>query len=391
MKIIVTGGGSGGHITPILAVAHELKVLEPGVRVVYVGQKGDALADIPAQDPNIDSVYTVWAGKFRRYADETWWQRLLDVRTVALNIRDLFRVLYGTGQSWRLLGREKPDVIFTRGGFVSVPVALAGCLRGIPYITHDSDSVPSLANRLIARWARWHAVALPTKLYPYPQAKTVMVGVPVNTKYQPVTPALKTQYRESLGLENFKHVILLTGGGNGARVLNSVLVQNARYLLGTYPDLAILHITGRALEDETNQSYDALLLGAARKRVFVHGFVTDLYRYSGAADVVIARGGATNLAEFALQQIACILVPSKQLSWNVKNAAVLAQQGAIQQLSEEQAEQPERLGRTIGTLLEDDTLRTKLAQTLAEYARPHAAAELAALILKTGGVEDARS
>ena len=391
MKIVVTGGGSGGHITPILAVAHELKVLDSSCQVIYIGQKGDKLADIPAQDPNIDQVYTVWAGKFRRYADENWLKRLFDFRTIALNLRDGFRVLYGTGQSWRLLRGLKPDVIFTRGGFVSVPVALGGRLNRIPYITHDSDSVPSLANRLIARWAHLHAVALPPELYPYPKDKTVVVGVPVAAQYEPVTPALRAQYRDSLGLENFQHVILLTGGGNGARMLNMALVDNARYLLGTYPDLAILHITGRALEAETGAAYDALQLGASRGRVFVHGFVTDLYRYSGAADVVIARGGATNLAEFALQQVACVLVPSKQLGWNVQNAATLAEHGAVLQLTEDQAEQPERLGRVIGDLLEQDKKRTELAHTLAEYAHPHAAAELAALILKTGGAEDARS
>lgn len=386
MKIIVTGGGSGGHITPILAVAHELKVLAPGTEVVYIGQKGDGLADIPAADPNVDETYTVWAGKFRRYADEDW-RQWLNVRVQGLNIRDAFRTLRGTWQSYRLLKRLKPDVIFSRGGFVSVPVCFGGRLNRIPYITHDSDSVPSLANRLIARGAAMHAVALPAGVYPYPKDKTVVVGVPVSADYQPVTEALRARYREELGLDGFQYVILLTGGGNGARMLNEALVANARYLLGTYPDLAILHVTGRALEAETDTAYDALKLGAARNRVFVRGFVADLYRYSGAADVAVARGGATNLAEFAIQGVACLVVPSKQLGWNVKNADALAGQGAIVQLSEDQAEQPERLGRTLGELLENGQKRTGLAHKLADYAHPHAAAELAALVLKTGGGE----
>lgn len=386
MKIVVTGGGSGGHITPILAVAHELKRLCPGVTIVYVGQRGDALADIPAKDPNIDEVYTVWAGKFRRYADEDW-RQWLNLRTQALNVRDTARVLYGIWQSWRLMRRLRPDVIFTRGGFVSVPVALGGRLSGIPYVTHDSDSVPSLANRLIARWAHTHAVALPIELYPYPAAKTVQMGVPVGSQYRPVTAAMRQKYRQQLGLEKYKHVILLTGGGNGARMLNEALVANARYLLGAYSDLAIVHIAGRALEAETSAAYDALRLGTARKRVMVHGFVNDLYRYSGAADVVIARGGATNLAEFALQRLACIVVPAPQLvgAHQVKNTQALAKDGAVVQMTEDQVEQPERLGRTISELLADDTRRAKLSHNLAAYAHPHAAAELAALVLKVAG------
>ncbi len=383
MKIVVTGGGSGGHITPILAVAHELKRIEPTCEIVYIGQRGDRLSDIPAHDPNIDQVFTVWAGKLRRYSDEGWSQ-LFHVRTQLLNIRDLFRVLAGLWQSFWLLRRVRPDVIFTRGGFVSVPVALGGKLNGIPYLTHDSDSTPSLANRLIARWARLHAVALPKELYPYPASKTVVVGVPVGAEYVPVTDERRRHYRKQLGL-TYTYIIFVTGGGNGARVLNQAMAANARYLLATFPSLAIVHVAGRALETETVTAYDALQLGAARERVQVHGFVSDLYRYSGAADVVIARGGATNLAEFAVQGLACLIVPSKQLGWNVKNAQALAERGAIAQLTEDQVEQPERLGRTVGKLLEDTAARTKLARAITEYAQPNAAKKLARTITDIAG------
>lgn len=389
MKIVMTGGGSGGHITPILAVAHELKQRDPAIEIIYVGQKGDKLADVPANSPDIDATYGVSAGKLRRYADESTIQRLLDVRTQALNIRDAFRTLGGLWQSYWLLRKLRPDVIFTRGGFVSVPVALGGHLNGIPYVTHDSDSLPSLANRLIAQWAHTHAVALPVDMYPYPAAKTVQVGVPVSRDYQPVTAALRQQYRQELGLE-YKQVILLTGGGNGAGVLNEALVANARYLLGTFSDLAIVHIAGRAHEAAVNAEYDGLTLGAARNRVRVHGFVGDLYRYSGAADVVVSRSGATTLAEFATQGLPCIVVPAAHLGWDAKNARVLAERGAVVSLSGEQIEQPERLGRTIGSLLVDDKKRAELARAFASYARPQAASELADLLLNIGGERHVR-
>jgi UDP-N-acetylglucosamine--N-acetylmuramyl-(pentapeptide) pyrophosphoryl-undecaprenol N-acetylglucosamine transferase len=235
---------------------------------------------------------------------------------------------------------------------------------------------------LIAKHAAVHAVALPAELYPYPLDKTVVVGVPVSANYQPVTSQLRSHYRQELRLEQFEQVLLLTGGGNGARMLNEALVANAAYLLSAFPKLAIVHVAGRALEDETNAAYDALQLGDAHARVQVHGFVTDLYRYSGAADVVIARGGATNLAEFALQRLACIIVPSKQLGWNVKNAEALSKEGAVLQLNEDQVEQPERLGRTVGELLQNDAKRAEFARALADYAHPHAAQELADLIIK---------
>jgi UDP-N-acetylglucosamine--N-acetylmuramyl-(pentapeptide) pyrophosphoryl-undecaprenol N-acetylglucosamine transferase len=158
-------------------------------------------------------------------------------------------------------------------------------------------------------------------------------------------------------------------------------------LLGTYPELAIVHVAGRSLEAKTNQAYDALKLGAARGRVRVYGFVTGMYRYSGAADVVISRSGATSLAEFALQQLACVIVPAPHLvgAHQIKNSQAFAERQAIIQLTEDQLEQPERLGRTVGELLENDQKRANLARALAEYARPHAAEELAVLILKTAG------
>lgn len=387
----MTGGGSGGHITPILAVAHEIKLLQPSVDIVYVGQKGDQLLDVPQQDPSIDSVFTVPAGKLRRYAGEGW-RQLLDVRTQSLNARDMFRNVQGLSQSYNLIRRLKPDVIFTRGGFVSVPVALGGKLNGVPYITHDSDGTPSLANRLIARWARLHIVTMPPELYPYPLAKTYQLGVPVSSHFVPVTSALQQEYRKELGLDEYQQVVLLTGGGNGSRALNTALVANVRYLLAEFPDLVIVHTTGRTLYDETIKAYDALDLGNARSRVIVKDFVKDLYRYSGAATVVVARGGATNIAEFALQRKACVIIPAPQLAWNVKDARELARRGAIVHLEEIQSEQQERLGRAVGDLLANDQARLNLADKLAQFARPQSAKEIAELLVSVieSGEEDVR-
>jgi UDP-N-acetylglucosamine--N-acetylmuramyl-(pentapeptide) pyrophosphoryl-undecaprenol N-acetylglucosamine transferase len=388
MKIVVTGGGSGGHITPILAVAHELKKQRPDAEIIYIGQRGDKLSDVPAADPNIDAVYTVWAGKLRRYADEDWHQ-WLNVRNQSLNVRDAFRLARGVGQSYWLLRKIKPDVIFTRGGFVSVPVAIGGYLNHVPYITHDSDSVPSLANRLLAPRAALHAVALPVEVYPYPHSKTTTVGIPVSAQYRLVTPQLQLQYRKELGLAKYEHIVFLTGGGNGSRVLNDALIQNARHLLSTYPGLVIVHVAGRSLEAETNQAYDVLNLGTARVRIQVHGFLTGMVRYTGAADVVITRSGATTLAELAIQEKACVMVPAPQLAGGhqVKNAKIFARQKAIVELTEDQIEQPERLGRVVGDLLVDPKRRAELSRNLGKYAHPQAAAELADLILKLVGGE----
>ncbi len=360
-----------------------MKLQAPDCQLTYIGQSGGDLLDVVRGHGAIDHVETISAGKLRRYSGEGW-RQLLDIKTQVLNIRDVFRTIRGTWQAYRLLGVIKPAVVFTRGGFVSVPVALAARARRIPYITHDADTVPSLANRLIARWAAVHAVALPVDVYPYPKEKTVQVGIPAGAAYAPVGSEQQAQYRHELELDSFAHVVLLTGGGNGARWLNETMVANVRFLLAAYPDLAILHFAGRALEAETNAAYDKLDIGKARSRIHVYGFATDFFRYTGAADVIIARGGMGSLTEFALQQKACIIVPSKQLGWNVKNSRVLAERHAVIELTEDQAGQPERLGRTIGELLLHPEKRTELGQKLARLARPTAARDTAAIVLQCG-------
>lgn len=379
--IVLTGGGTGGHITPVLAVASELKKLQPETKIVYVGQKGGVLLDIPAQHPAIDKVYAVRAGKFRRYHG-VGWQQLFDVETQWLNVRDAFWVLVGIWQSFWLIKRLRPGIIFTRGGYVSVPVALGGKLNGVPYITHDADSLPSLANRIIARWAVAHAVALPKELYPYPASKTVMVGIPVSGEHMPVDTKLQQKYREEIGLGAYGKVLFVTGGGNGADQLNKIVAESSPALLQRYDGLAIVHLAGRAHEDGLNRLYDTLLSHEDRKRVLVKGFVTDMYRYSGAADVIVARGGATGLAEFAIQRKACIIIPSKQLAWQVHHARTLADHQAIINLSEQDAVQSGRLTDDVADLFDHADKRTRLALALSELARPDAAKTLAMLLLE---------
>jgi UDP-N-acetylglucosamine--N-acetylmuramyl-(pentapeptide) pyrophosphoryl-undecaprenol N-acetylglucosamine transferase len=389
MTIVVTGGGSGGHITPILAVAKALKAQRPDLKIIYIGQKGDALSDIPAKDPNIDAVYTVRAGKFRRYYGEGL-KQLLDLPTVAKNIRDLFFIVIGLWQSFWLLHHLQPVIIFTRGGYVSVPVALGGKLNGIPYITHDSDAHPSLANRLIARWASLHAVALPEELYPYPIDKTITVGVPISTDYQRVSPELMIKYRRELGLTQYKQIIFLTGGGNGAQVMNDALVANADHLLKRYPGLVIVHAAGRGLIDAVNAAYDKSVTPENRQRVIAEGFISPMYQYSGAADIVITRAGATTLAEFAVQGKACIIVPSAFLTGGhqLKNAEALARSGAIVSMTDEQLEQELRLSSVISDLLDHPAKLHDLEKNFAKLAQPDAAEKLAQLLLDTSEPRD---
>jgi UDP-N-acetylglucosamine--N-acetylmuramyl-(pentapeptide) pyrophosphoryl-undecaprenol N-acetylglucosamine transferase len=352
---------------------------------VFVGQKGDALSDIPEQHASIDRVAVVRAGKFRRYHG-VGIKQLFDVETLYKNLRDAIWVVVGFFQSLQLLGRERPDVVFIKGGFVGVPVGLAAALRRIPYVTHDSDALPGLANRIVARWARLHAVALPKEIYTsYPQDKVVTVGVPISKHYYKPTADEIRQWRRQLGLEQARKVLFVTGGGNGADRLNRAVINCAAELLERYPDLMIAHQTGRHLEDGVRRQYKKVLSAGDATRVVVKGFVTNMYLYSGAADVVVARAGANSLAEFAAQARACVIVPNPQLTGGhqIKNAKVLADHKAIRMVGEDTIkDDPRALMPALTDLFDHPDKIKVLGAKLSQLAQPNAAHLLAVILLE---------
>ncbi len=354
---------------------------------MYVGQKGDNLSDIPAQSEYIDAVHLVRAGKLRRYHGEGL-KQLFDFKTIAKNIRDAVWVVIGLWQSFWLLKRLKPDVIFIKGGFVGVPVGLSAALLRIPYVTHDSDALPGLANRIVAPWARMHTVALPKEVYTYPVDKTVVVGVPLAHHFKPFTAAEVRSAREQIGLPKTGRVLLVTGGGLGAQRLNDAVASCVPELLGRYADLSILQIAGRANERELRQRYQKELPNEQQRRVIVKGFVTNLYLYSGAADVVLTRAGATSIAEFAAQRKACVVVPNPLLAGGhqLKNAKVLADRKAVKLVSEDALKRDSHaLMPSIVELLDNPERATALGKKLGELALDDSAGQLAMVLLKIVG------
>jgi len=323
-KIMLVGGGSGGHLTPLLAVAAAIKLHNPETVVVHIGQKNENLHDVVG-GVDIDQSYSITAGKFRRYHGKSFIAHLLDLKTMVLNIRDVFRFIIGTYQAWRLLGRVKPDSIMLKGGFVCVPVGYAARLRHIPYLTHDSDAVPGLANRMTAKHAVYNTTALPSDLYPYDSAKTIQVGIPLRAEFVEVTANDMKSAKQKLSICPDSPVVFSVGGGLGAQRVNKALVSAAPELLDQNKNLIIIHVTGKKLYNETKQLYQSLLNEDQMKCIKIIDFSPGLFQYSAAADVILTRGGATNIAEFAAQAKPCVVVPAPQLTGGqqLHNAKVL--------------------------------------------------------------------
>lgn len=336
MKIMLVGGGSGGHLTPLVAIAEEIKRRDQKHSVVYVGQRYEDLQEI-VQHEAINDHYTVSAGKFRRYHGESWLRHLLDVKTIMLNARDFTRFLRGLVGAYRLLKRVRPDAIFLKGGFVCVPVAYAAYRLRIPYITHDSDAIPGLANRMSSKHATYNTTSMPVELYPYPKRKTLQVGIPLQSSFKKVLPADRAHAKESLGYKPTDKVLLSVGGGLGAQRLNQALAKATPDVLARIKDLKIVHLTGKKLYQKTVKMYDDTLSPQMRARVTCIDFSKELYALSAAADVVLSRAGATNIAELSTQAKACIVVPSPVLTGGqqLHNAKVLQDQKAAIVLQEE--------------------------------------------------------
>lgn len=350
---------------------------------MYIGQRGDRFADIVASDAHIDKTYRIFAGKFRRYHGEGW-RQLLDIKTILLNIRDVFYVALGVMQMVWLMRRLAPKKVFVKGGFVGVPVGLSAALWRIPYVTHDSDAIPGLANRIIARWAAVHAVALPKNTYAYPQRKTVTVGVPIAKEYDVITATKQATLKKKLGIPAKGRLLFVTGGGLGSRLINESLVAISRELLQTYPDAYIAHAAGHVLAPATRAAYEEILTQADLQRVTVYDYLDNLYEFSGAADVVIARAGATNMAELASQGKACIIIPSPVLAGGhqLKNAEIYANARAavVLQQSDLEADPPVLL-HAVRVLFDDDKKRHSIAKQLHSFAYPNSAKMLADILL----------
>lgn len=373
---MLCGGGTGGHITPILAIAHEIKRDHPDTHIIYVGEHGGKFGHLVKNIISIDEVVTIYGGKLRRYHHESWFKRIFDVKSNLLNIRDVFYVLVGFFQSVSLIRKVKPDVILIKGGYVGVPVGLAAAFKHVPFITHDSDATPSLTTRVVGKWAAYNATGMPEHLYPYPEYKKRFVGVPVVAEYDYVTEQLNHSYRNDLDVPLDAKLLVVTGGSLGAHKLNKAMSIIIGELFEDIPGLYIIHQVGKG----NTEVYGDF----KNPRLRVVEFIPNLYKFTGAADVVVTRSGATTIAELAVQGKATIIIPNPQLTGGQqsKNAEQLAAKHAsVVILEKELSTNPTVLAANIASLLNNPKQQALLSENLHEEAVSDSASKIAVLLL----------
>lgn len=322
-------------------------------------------------------VDTILAGKLRRYHHLKWWQQVIHVRSIVFpNVRDMFFAGAGFTQSLVKLILWRPDVIFTKGGFVCLPVGLAASILKIPLVVHDSDAHPGLTNRILSRWASAIATGAPLENYTYPAAMTRYVGIPIGDDFVQLSPSARKEAKQALGLDPARPLVVITGGGLGARRINDAVASELSKLI---EDMSVVLISGSGQYDELRA-----LTPQADPRFQLHAFVSQgMPQMLGAADVVVSRAGATTLLELAAVGVPTILIPNGQLTGGhqLKNAEAYARNGAVRVLDEHQVDaDPQVLARAITDLLADTAAREMMAKKFHAFAKPNAARDVAEMV-----------
>lgn len=320
-------------------------------------------------------VKTIPSGKLRRYAHFSWWHYVRHFSIVLHNIADIAKTAVGFVKSLWIVARFRPDVVFAKGGFVCLPVGLAAKALGVPLVIHDSDVRPGLTNKLLARFATAIATGMPIENYGYNSRITTQVGVPINPVIERVSTELRKQYRTELELPLDKKIVVAVGGGLGSVAINRAIIGVA---LARKDDASVLfyNVTGvRNIDDAKAHTAE---LSNYEAVPFVY---KDIYRLLGAADIVVTRASATTLQELAGLGQTVIAVPARQLGDQQKNAELFARYDAVFTLQDDELN--ERLGVTLDMLLRDKDKCHELAANLYAFARPHAARDMADIILSS--------
>ncbi|TAL14833.1 UDP-N-acetylglucosamine--N-acetylmuramyl-(pentapeptide) pyrophosphoryl-undecaprenol N-acetylglucosamine transferase [Patescibacteria group bacterium] len=379
MRILAVGGGSGGHVTPVVAVLRELREKTPHAEIRFwcdTKFAPQARSLMQHLDPNL-RVDSIVSGKLRRYHHLTVIRQLLWPRLVLLNIRDSFLVVIGFLQSFAKLVIWRPDVVFTKGGYVCLPVGLAAKILGIPLVIHDSDAHPGLTNRILAKWATVIATGAPLEYYDYPKNRSRYIGIPISPDFHDFSTHERTVARQEWGIDLDQPLIVITGGGLGAQRINNAVIEVLPKLLKLG---SVVLVAGSAQYDEL-----AALMPSNSTHFQLHPFIAEgMATLLGGADVVVTRAGATTILELAALAKPTILIPNGKLTGGhqIKNAKVYSDAKAVKIVDEdEMMGDSEVLVQAIQELLDNRSMASDLSKNLSQFARPHAAEDMANMII----------
>jgi UDP-N-acetylglucosamine--N-acetylmuramyl-(pentapeptide) pyrophosphoryl-undecaprenol N-acetylglucosamine transferase len=355
VRTLIAGGGTGGHLTPVLAVAQELRRADPGGEVLIVGRRGGVAEGL------------VTAAGFRL---ETLRVSGLDTGNVASVARFAAQLPGAIRAARRVIARFGADVVVGGAGYVSVPVVLAARSLRVPVVLMEQNAVPGRATRLLARRGGLVAAAFAQTALHLPRARVVHTGNPIRAE------VLATPLRALA--QRCEHVLVM-GGSQGARRINHAVAGCAETLLHTYPWLRITHQTG-ALDADEMTALAGQLPGALAKRWRLLPFINDIGAAIVGADLVLMRAGGSSVAECAALGRPMILVPYQYAGDHQRfNAEPYVAAGAARLIPDAECE-PDRVARELSALIDDPQAWRGMAVASHGLGRRDAAARVRELL-----------
>ncbi|HXG87165.1 MAG TPA: undecaprenyldiphospho-muramoylpentapeptide beta-N-acetylglucosaminyltransferase [Vicinamibacterales bacterium] len=353
MRVLIAGGGTGGHLYPGIALAREIKRRDADVEIVFVGTAAGVEVRVVPREGFPLALIRVAGLKGKSRVDRVRGFALLPLAAL---------------DAWRVVSRYRPDVVVGVGGFASGPVLMLASLRGYPTMLLEQNAVPGITNRLLARVVRAAAVTFEEALRFFPGTGFVTGN--------PVRPEFFADVKEADDRVQSPHDavrVLIFGGSQGAHAINVAMVEAAARLAAAGARLAITHQTG---ERDVQLVRDAYQRAGIEARV--EAFLYEMDREMTHTDVVVARAGATTLSELAAAGKPAVLIPLPTATDNHqrKNADVIARVGGADVIEEKDLT-GERLAAAITAIASDPDRRARMSAAIGGLARPDAAARIA--------------
>ncbi|WP_028307450.1 undecaprenyldiphospho-muramoylpentapeptide beta-N-acetylglucosaminyltransferase [Desulfitibacter alkalitolerans] len=356
MKIIVTGGGTGGHIYPALAIAKGLQEVYKDCHILYVGTKKGLEANIV---PKTEFNY--------QFITVEGLPRRLNLQSLKSGIK----LMRGLGQSFKIISAFKPNAIVSTGGYVAGPVGWVGSQMGVPLLIHEQNSYPGITNKLLASKAKRICLTFEdSKKYFKDKSKLRVTGLPIRSE---ILNACKQSCYERLGLDTKKKTVLITGGSRGAQSINNAIIQAIPKMI-KMAEAQFIFITGEMgyeniIEILKKQGINTDVMGNITIKPYMYNMEDAL----GAADLVIGRAGATFIAEITALGIPAILVPYPYATENHQehNARSLVKNGAAVIIKDTDLT-GEKLFRELYTLLGDSKKLASMKKASRDLGKPDA-------------------
>ncbi len=358
-KIIISGGGTGGHIFPAIAAAQALKRIDETLEILFVGAKG-----------KIEERKVPEAGFKIELIDIRGFQRKLSFET----IKNILRLIKSLFKARKIIRKFKPDVVVGVGGYASGPVVYVASLKGIPTLIQEQNSYPGITNKILSKKADKICVAYEAVKKYFPQEKIVLTGNPVRKKITD-TVATKEEVLTFFNLEAGKKVILSLGGSGGAKSINDGIIANLDKIAES--DVFFIWQTGKNYYENSLKATEEI----QAKNIKVYDFIARMDLAYKASDLVISRAGAGTISELSILGKATILVPSPNVAEDhqTKNAMALVNLNAAVLIKDNETEN--KLINTALELVKNDDEINKLSDNISKEKMPNSGMLIAKEIL----------